>query len=119
MTEGEARTEHGDKVEVLRAPYAENDRARAERETEGLAKVIVVKGRPVGASIVGARAGELIALWALAISAKVKIGTVAGMVAPYPSFGEISRQAAGAYYQPRLFENPWVKRAVRLLAKLG
>jgi len=119
MTEGEARTEHGDKVEVLRAPYAENDRARAERETEGLAKVIVVKGRPVGASIVGARAGELIALWALAISADLKIGTVAGMVAPYPSFGEISRQAAGAYYQPRLFENPWVKRAVRLLAKLG
>ncbi len=119
MTEAEARTEHGDKVEVLCAPYAENDRARAERETEGLAKVIVVRGRPVGASIVGPRAGELITLWALAISAKLKIGKVAGMVAPYPSFGEISKQAAGAYYAPRLFETPWVKRVVRLLAKFG
>ena len=33
----------------------DNDRAIAERKTNGLIKVMVVKGRPVGASIVGLR----------------------------------------------------------------
>jgi pyruvate/2-oxoglutarate dehydrogenase complex dihydrolipoamide dehydrogenase (E3) component len=119
MTEAEARAAHGDRLEVLRVPYAENDRARTERLTEGLIKVMVVRGRPVGASIVGAQAGELIQIWALAISARLKIGAVAGMVAPYPTLGEISKNAAGQYYAPRLFENAWVRRIVRLLAKFG
>jgi pyruvate/2-oxoglutarate dehydrogenase complex dihydrolipoamide dehydrogenase (E3) component len=119
LTEAEARAAHGDRLEVLRFPYAENDRARTERLTDGLIKVMVVKGRPVGASIVGAQAGELIQTWALAISAKLKIGDVAGMVAPYPTLGEINKRAAGQYYTPRLFENPWVKRIVRLLGKFG
>ena len=118
-TEAEARNAHGDRLEVLRAEFDGNDRARTERATEGFAKVMVLKGRPVGATIVGPHAGELIGLWTLAISQRLKIGAVAGMIAPYPTFGEISKRAAGAYYAPRLFANPWVKRAVRLLAKLG
>ena len=117
LTEAEAQETHGDKLEVLRFPYAENDRARAELKPEGLIKVMVVKGRPVGASIVGAQAGELIQTWALAISSKLKIGAVAGMVAPYPTLGELNKRAAGQYYTPRLFQNPWVKRVVRLVQK--
>jgi len=77
------------------------------------------RGRILGATIVGAQAGELIGVWALALAQRLKIGAVAGMVAPYPTLGEISKRAAGAYYTPRLFESVWVKRAVRLLAKLG
>ena len=47
--------------------------AIAEGKTTGLIKVMVVKGRPVGASIVGAQAGELIGIWALAIANKLKM----------------------------------------------
>lgn len=119
MTEAQAIAAHGDKVEVLRFPYAENDRARASRKTVGLIKVMVVKSRPVGASIVGAQAGELIQVWALALSSKLKIGAMAGMVAPYPTLGEISKRAAGQYYTPRLFQNAWVKRIVGWVQKMG
>jgi len=104
---------------VLRFDYAENDRARAELKTEGLIKVMVVKGRPVGASIVGAQAGELIGVWALAIANKLKMGQIAGMVAPYPTLGEISKRAAGQYYVPRLFQNAMVKRVVGFVQSWG
>jgi len=119
LTEAEARDVHGGALEVLRAEYAGNDRARAEAKTAGFIKVMAVKGRPVGVSIVGAHAGELIGLWQLAMSARLKIGAIAGMIAPYPTLGELSKRAAGSYYEERLFANPWVKRAVRLLARLG
>lgn len=119
MTEAEARTAHGDQIEVLRFKYEENDRARAELATDGLVKVVVLKGRPIGASIVGRHAGELISLWALAISSKLKIGAVAGFVAPYPTYSELSKRAAGQYYVPRLFKSGFVKTAVKLLSRLG
>ncbi len=109
----------GSKLEVLRFDFAENDRARTEGITTGRIKVMVVKGRPVGAGIVGAQAGELIGLWALAISAKLKISDIAGMVAPYPTLTEVSKRAAGQYYVPRLFENPTIKKIVRLVQKFA
>ncbi len=71
-----------------------------------------MKGRPIGASIAGYQAGELINLWALVIANKLKMSHVANMVAPYPTVGELNKRAAGAYFTPRLFENPKVKRIV-------
>jgi len=117
LTEDEARAAHGAGLKVLLFGYGENDRARAERRTEGLIKVMVVRGRPVGAGIVGAQAGELIGLWALVLASRMKIGQVAGMVAPYPTLGEISKRAAGQLYVPRLFESHRVKRLVRLVQR--
>lgn len=119
MTEADAKAAHGDKLEVLRFDYAENDRARAELKTKGLIKVMVVKGKPIGASIVGAAAGEQISLWALAISKGMKIADMAGFVAPYPTMSELSKRAAGSYYTPRLFQNDRLKWIVSLLARLG
>ncbi|NUB44480.1 FAD-dependent oxidoreductase [Fertoebacter nigrum] len=117
MTEAEAKKAHGAALTVVRHAYHHNDRAQAEGKTEGLIKVMVVKGRPVGASIAGAQAGELIGLWALAISAGLKMSAVAGMVAPYPTLGEVSKRAAGAYFSPKLFDNPMVKRVVGLVQR--
>ncbi|MGR3520849.1 MAG: dihydrolipoyl dehydrogenase family protein, partial [Roseovarius sp.] len=68
LTEAQARDTHGGNLEVVRFPYNHNDRAIAERKTAGLIKVMVVRGRPVGVSIAGAQAGELINLWALVIA---------------------------------------------------
>ena len=115
LTEAEARAKHGAALTVLRQDFLHNDRATAEAKAHGLLKLMVVKGRPVGVSIVGPQAGELIGLWALAISAKLKISTVAGMIAPYPTLGEISKRAAGAYFSPTLFDNPRLKQFVRLV----
>ena len=117
LTEAQARDQFGDKLTVARFEYAGNDRAIATGKTTGLVKVMVVKGRPVGASIVGAQAGELISLWAMAIANKLKMGAVANMVAPYPTLMEVNKRAAGAYFSPKLFDNPWVKRMVRFVQK--
>ncbi len=118
LTEAEARTLHGNALTVVRAGFDHNDRALAGSKAKGLVKVMVVKGRPVGASIVGPEAGELIGLWALAISARLKLTAIAGTVLPYPTLGEVSKRAASAYFSPKLFDNPWLKRVVRLVQRM-
>lgn len=112
LTESQATEKFGDKLDVVRYPYDENDRSIAEGKTTGLIKVMVVKGRPVGASIVGAMAGELIGMWAMAIANKMKMSAVAATVLPYPTVSEINKRAAGAYFSPKLFESSTVKRVV-------
>ncbi|MCW2306553.1 dihydrolipoyl dehydrogenase family protein [Rhodobium gokarnense] len=119
LTEDAARKEHGDAVTVLTVPFTGNDRARAERRTEGRIKVVArTGGRILGVSIVGVSAGELIATWALVVSAGLKLRDLTGVVAPYPTFSEVSRRAAVDYYAPGA-KNPWVQRLVRWLRVFG
>ncbi|WP_299567509.1 FAD-dependent oxidoreductase [uncultured Sulfitobacter sp.] len=118
LTEAQAKSKHGASVEIVRFGYDHNDRAIAERKTKGFIKVMVVKGRPVGASIVGYQAGELINLWALALANKMKMSEIAAMVAPYPTIGEINKRAAGAYFSPRLFESDLVKQVVGFVQRV-
>ncbi|EWY38471.1 dihydrolipoamide dehydrogenase [Skermanella stibiiresistens SB22] len=118
LTEAQARESHGE-VRVLTWGFEENDRAQAERDTEGKVKVVTLpNGRILGASIVGAHAGELIQVWCLAISQKLKIGAIASMVAPYPTLGEASKRAAGGFYTPKLFSGR-TRGLVRFLGWFG
>ncbi|MEO0751030.1 MAG: FAD-dependent oxidoreductase [Pseudomonadota bacterium] len=117
LTEAEARKAHGANLEVVRFEFSGNDRAIAERKTDGLIKIMVVKSRPVGASIAGPQAGELIGVWALALANKMKMSKIANMVAPYPTLGEVNKRVAGAYFSPRLFDNPRVKTIVGLVQR--
>jgi pyruvate/2-oxoglutarate dehydrogenase complex dihydrolipoamide dehydrogenase (E3) component len=118
LTEEQARNA-ADGIRVLRWPFAENDRARAERLTEGMVKAVVTpRGRILGASILGPQAGELIQVWCLALSRGLKVGALAGLIAPYPTLGEASRRAAGSFYEPVLF-GPRTRRLVRFLARFG
>lgn len=106
------------RLEVLRWPFAENDRARAERATHGLAKAIVTRGGKIlGVDILGPKAGELIQPWCLAIQNNLKIAAMASYIAPYPTLGEVNKRLAGSYYNTRLF-NPRVQKLVRLLLRL-
>ncbi len=118
LSEEQAKAGHGE-VRILRWPFADNDRARAERLSDGLVKVVVTpRGRILGAAIVGPHAGELIQTWALAITGKLKISTVAGMIVPYPTLGEASKRAAGSFYTPALFGER-TRAIVRFLARFG
>ncbi|WP_207480288.1 dihydrolipoyl dehydrogenase family protein [Arenibaculum pallidiluteum] len=118
LTEARARAEHG-AVRVLRASFAGNDRARAEGAAHGGVKAVVTpRGRILGASILGEHAGEDIQPWVLAIQNRLRIGAMAQIFAPYPTLGEASRQAAGTFFEDRLF-GPRVRGLVRLLARLG
>lgn len=104
LQEAAAREQHGDGIRVLKWEFAENDRAQAERATDGFVKAVVTnRGVILGATIVGRGAGELIQPWILAIQNKLKIGAMATWIAPYPTFGEASKRAAGSFYTDSLF----------------
>lgn len=122
LTEAQARDKHGSDIKVLRWPYAENDRAQAERKTDGLVKIIAdKKGNILGAGIAGHMAGELILPWVLAINSGLKIKDITDIIVPYPTFGEISKRAAGGFYA-NIFSNKWLRRymsVVRFLDKIG
>jgi pyruvate/2-oxoglutarate dehydrogenase complex dihydrolipoamide dehydrogenase (E3) component len=102
---------------VLRWPLAENDRATAERDTGGLVKLVVDKGRVVGAGILAPNAGEMIGTWTLAIAQRLRLSALASLIAPYPTRSEAGKRAAGNFFVPRLF-SPRIKTLVGLLARL-
>jgi pyruvate/2-oxoglutarate dehydrogenase complex dihydrolipoamide dehydrogenase (E3) component len=109
--------EQGHRARVVGFNLAENDRARAERETEGFIKVVVGRrGKVLGATVVGRSAGELILPWVLAIHQGLGISAMAGIIAPYPTLSEISKGAANAYYAPTLFGST-TRKVVRLLQR--
>lgn len=118
LSEEDARKVHND-IRVLRWPFFENDRAHTERATRGLIKVIIDKrGRILGVGIVGREAGELVQMWSLALSRKMKIKDMTGWISPYPTFSEVNKRVAIRYYAAAA-SNPILRKVVSLLAKLG
>jgi pyruvate/2-oxoglutarate dehydrogenase complex dihydrolipoamide dehydrogenase (E3) component len=118
LTEAQAKGQYGDAIKVVQWEYAENDRARAERITSGLIKVVAGKrGKILGAGIAGTGAGEIIQPWQIAVAKGYKMADMAGIISPYPTLSEISKRAAGSYFADRLF-SPRTRKIVRLLLKL-
>jgi pyruvate/2-oxoglutarate dehydrogenase complex dihydrolipoamide dehydrogenase (E3) component len=118
LTEVQARARRM-KIRVARWPYHDNDRAQAERETHGHIKVITTrKGRIVGASIVGAQAGELIGMWALAIAQQLNIRALTDIVLPYPTLGELGKRVAIDFFAPGLTTS-WVRRIIGWMRIFG
>jgi pyruvate/2-oxoglutarate dehydrogenase complex dihydrolipoamide dehydrogenase (E3) component len=107
------------KASILRWPFAENDRAQAEGAIEGFVKAVVDrKGRVLGATIVGAHAGELITPWTLLIRKGLPVTTLTDLVFPYPTLSEVSKRAAITYLTPKL-RSPWLPRVLKLLRLFG
>jgi hypothetical protein len=72
----------------------------------------------LGATIVGAQAGEMANLWSLALARKLDLRALAGFISPYPTLSEIGKRAAVASFAPRL-TSPLVQRTLRLLRIFG
>ena len=116
LTEAEAVKEFGPSVTIVRWPFHDNDRAQTEGKTAGLIKAAIGKrGKILGVGIVGANAGEIIQPWVLAKTSGLNIRAMAGMIAPYPTLGEINRRVAVNYFAG-LASKPWVRRVIRLLS---
>jgi pyruvate/2-oxoglutarate dehydrogenase complex dihydrolipoamide dehydrogenase (E3) component len=114
ITEPLAKKRLKTRYTVTRASFAENDRARTERQGFGVAKMITAgDGRILGAGIVGPEAAELIALFSFAVANKLKAETLSAFVAPYPTLSEIARQL-GEQYLKGQGQTPWVKRRLAL-----
>ncbi len=118
MYERDAR-ERGIKVDTFTRQFSGVDRAVADDEEEGFVKVHVKKGtdRILGATIVARHAGEMISEITLAMVARVGLGTISGVIHPYPTQAEAIKQAADAYSRTRL--TPFVKRFFSWLLSRG
>jgi pyruvate/2-oxoglutarate dehydrogenase complex dihydrolipoamide dehydrogenase (E3) component len=109
-------------INVYRWPYHENDRAQAERATDGFIKVITdKKGRILGAAIVGESAGELIQMWSFAIARGHGIAAMTDWISPYPTLSEINKRVAFGYYAGKAqgVAGTIARKAIGWLAKLG
>tara|TARA_R110000868_G_scaffold158036_4_gene385918 strand:+ start:86473 stop:87888 length:1416 start_codon:yes stop_codon:yes gene_type:complete len=104
------------KAQVLRFPFKDVDRALAEIAPEGMVKLVIYKGKILGASILGLHAGELIAEIALAMQANLGIDKISATIHAYPTLAQINRRVVNTYYAPKLFSQR-AKHIVKLLSK--
>ncbi|MGK0547338.1 FAD-dependent oxidoreductase [Halomonas cupida] len=98
LNEREAE-EQGVAFEVTRYELSELDRAIAEGDTTGFVKVLTVPGkdRILGATIVGAGAGEMLAEFTLAMTRGIGLNKLLGTIHPYPTHSEAVKAAAGVW----------------------
>ncbi len=98
-------TDDGTSFVTYRFPYSKVDRAVTEHATEGNVKIHATRwrGTILGASVVGARAGELISIYGVAMKAGVSVREIADTIFPYPTYGLGARRAADQYYVQKQF----------------
>lgn len=116
MTEQQAR-DKGIEPEVLRFPFREIDRAITDRETSGLARLVVHKGKILGASILGPHAGELIHEIVLAMKTGAGIGDISATIHAYPTLAQVNRRVVNTFYGKKLF-SPGTRRLVKWINRL-
>ncbi|MEM1132777.1 MAG: FAD-dependent oxidoreductase [Pseudomonadota bacterium] len=117
LTEKAAREQYGDTITVWREDFSHNDRAITELETTGFVKIIKKGGKVIGATIVGAHAGDMLLPWSMAIAGKSNTFGMASLIVPYPNRAEHSKAAAFASDEAKVF-NKWTKGWAGFLAKL-
>jgi len=104
---------------VLFRSFKDSDRALADGDPEGLAKVVVDRrGRVLGAGIVGRGAGEMILPWVDMVARRRNIAAMARFVAPYPTLSEAGPRIAFANFAA-LASRRWVHRVLDVLAAFG
>ena len=106
--EAEAR---GLSVDTLTIPMADVDRGVLDGD-EGFFRVHLERGRDriLGATLVSAHAGETISEVTLAMTRRLGLGALAGVIHPYPTEAEAIRKAADEYNRRRL--TPTAKRVL-------
>lgn len=93
--------------EVTRYELDDLDRAIVDSKAKGFVKVITPpqSDRILGATVVGANAGEILAEFTLAMKHGLGLGRILSTIHPYPTYSEATKFAAGAWrkaHTPRL-----------------
>ena len=106
------------RYDVFKFPYARLDRALVDGEATGMIKVFAAppKGRILGVTILGARAGESIAEWAVALHRGMTLREIASAIHPYPTYAFGNRRVADQWLLSR--PRPALQWALRLLRGL-
>jgi pyruvate/2-oxoglutarate dehydrogenase complex dihydrolipoamide dehydrogenase (E3) component len=118
LTEEQARGALGDQVMTCEWPMRQVDRARAEGDTAGFLKLVHKDdGSLLGATVVAARAGEMIHEWIVALARGLKVGDLAGIIHVYPTYSTASMQAAATIRVDQLLSGT-SGRIIRSLARI-
>jgi pyruvate/2-oxoglutarate dehydrogenase complex dihydrolipoamide dehydrogenase (E3) component len=102
LYEKEAKEKYGDALQTFTQKFAEVDRAILEGHDKGFVRVHAVKGKIVGATIVGEHAGDLISEITVAMEAGMKLSTLSNVIHPYPTTAEAIQRIGDAYNRTRL-----------------
>lgn len=116
LTEAEANRQ-GLRYDVARFPVNEIDRAVTDGVRQGFIKLLIAKGRLVGASLVAPHAGELIHELALAMQVNARAKDITNLIHAYPTYSQIHRRAVNARYSSLLYSGK-VRFLVRLINRL-
>lgn len=104
---------------VLRSAFRHNDRAAIDGCAEGLVKAVSDRrGRVLGASILGAHAGEMIHVWSLAVRRRMRVQEVADTIHAYPTYSLSNRKAADRWSE-RWLDSPLLAIVGRLFGYRG
>lgn len=106
------------KHRVYTVEHSATDRAIAEGDTDGFSQIVVDKrGRVVGGTIVGPRAGESLGELTVAVKARLTTSALAGTTHAYPTFSDSLWNAAIADVQFRM-QRGVVGFGIRMLARV-
>lgn len=118
LSEAEARRKAGE-IRILRWPFSETEGVQAAGAAEGFVKVLSdARGRILGVTIVGNRAGEQIMPWCLALRNRLNLKEMAALVFPSPTPSEASARAALSFHAP-LAAKPGIRRLIGFLRRFG
>jgi pyruvate/2-oxoglutarate dehydrogenase complex dihydrolipoamide dehydrogenase (E3) component len=101
-------------VKVVKFGMDSLDRAIADNSTRGFIKLVVRKGRLIGAHVIGQHAGEVIHELALAIQQNMKLSKITTLVHAYPTYSQVNRRVASQYYSGSLF-SPATRKLVKFI----
>ena len=94
----------GTAIETFTQPFDDVDRAILDGDDEGFAKVHVRKGGDtiLGATIVARNAGDMIGIYATAMTHGLGLGKLSKVILPYPTQAEAVRKTGDLYNRTRL-----------------
>ena len=110
LIEKEAVEKFGkENIKIYKVSFEENDRAQAEGDTEGFAKLVLKNDKILGVTIAGIHAGELLSEFVVAMKHGLSIGELNEAIHVYPTLAKIT-QALGTEKTLETLKKPWVQK---------
>ncbi len=105
LSQTEAVSLYGElNIHRIEVPFNQNDRARTDNSIEGTLVVIVkrVSGKILGVHIAGPRAGELLAVFSVAIDNNLSLWKLRRTMYAYPTYALIIKKAGDIFFATQI-----------------
>ena len=114
LSKVQATKKYGDKLNISRVNFSENDRAITDDKKLGWIEIYIHRNLVVGASVIGIGGGELLNFWSFMISNNISVYKVSKTSFAYPTVGEVNKKLVTNYISPKIFKNRGIRNLVWL-----